>query len=286
MKKIAFSGALWIAAGCLLIAGCDATQQQDTAPSEDPRMAGFEGKIARSYEDSEEDWPSRPQAPAGAPNVFVILLDDTGYGQLGPYGGVIETPNIDKLAAGGLTYTNFHTTALCSPSRAAIAAGRNHHSIGLGSHALTAMGFPGYNGMVPPQAAPGAKILQQQGFTTYALGKWDHTPLWEVSSSGPFHGWPSAEGYDHYYGFMSADIHNFKPIMYEDHWPTNPSIGRPDYHISTDMAARELLVDGSKVDQPRPTLHDVLGAGHCARAAPCAPSGSRSLQGQVRHGLG
>lgn len=170
----------------------------------------------------------------------MILLDDCGFGQIGAFGGLIQTPNMDRLAAEGLIYTNFHTCALCSPSRASIAAGRNHHSIGLGSHALTAMGFPGYNGFVPPQAAPAAKILKENGFTTFALGKWDHTPLWEVSSSGPFNGWPSEEGYNHYYGFMSADIHNFVPIMYEDHWPTNPSEGKPEYNLNTDMADRAI----------------------------------------------
>ncbi len=203
-------------------------------------MAGFEGVIAKTYAESKEDWPERVKAPAGAPNVLLILLDDCGFGQLGPYGGLIDTPNLNELASNGLVYSNFHTTALCSPTRAALMAGRNHHSIGLGSHALTAMGFPGYNGFVPPQAASGAKLLQQSGFTTYALGKWDHTPLWEISSTGPFNGWSSAEGFDHYYGFMSADIHNFVPIMYNDHWPTNPSIGKPDYHVSTDMADRAI----------------------------------------------
>jgi arylsulfatase len=100
------------------------------------------------------------------------------------------------------------------------------------------MGFPGYNGMIPPQAASGAKMLQENGYTNYALGKWDHTPLWEVNSSGPFNGWASEEGFDHYYGFMSADIHNFQPTMYEDHWPTSPWKGNRDYHINTDMADR------------------------------------------------
>ncbi len=141
------------------------------APAEDPRMAGFKGKIAKSYQESKEDWPKRPQAPAGAPNVLVILLDDVGYGQLGPYGGLSETPNIDRLAGNGLTYTDFHTTALCSPSRAAILAGRNHHSIGFGSHAVSAMGFPGYNGIVPPQAASGAKVLQQAGLHHLRTGQ-------------------------------------------------------------------------------------------------------------------
>ena len=223
---------------CFLMAGIIAKGSIADSNSEDPRMAGFKGQIAKKYENSKEDWPKRPKAPEGAANVLVILLDDVGYGQIGSFGGLIQTPNMDKLAADGLRYTNFHTAALCSPTRAALAAGRNHHSIGLGSHAMTAMGFPGYSGFVPPQAAPAAKILQHGGFTTYALGKWDHTPAWEVSSSGPFNGWPSEEGYDHYYGFMSADIHNFLPVMYNDHWPTNPAEGKPDYNITRDLADR------------------------------------------------
>ena len=155
---------------CVAMLCSSCSQSRMASNSDDPRMAGFKGKISKNYADSKEDWPTRPKAPDGSPNVLVILLDDVGFGQLGPYGGLTHTPNIDKLAARGLTYTNFHSPALCSPSRAAILAGRNHHSIGFGSHAATAMGFPGYNGFVPPQAASGAKILQQNGFTTYALG--------------------------------------------------------------------------------------------------------------------
>jgi arylsulfatase A-like enzyme len=211
---------------------------QEKKTTDDPRMAGFKGKIAKSYADSQEDWPERPKAPADAPNILIILLDDVGYAQLSCYGGLIETPNLDKIADNGLRYTNFHTTALCSPSRASLMAGRNHHSIGMGSHAISAMGFPGYNGMIPPSAASGALMLQEHGYTTYALGKWDHTPLWEVTSSGPFNGWASGEGFDHYYGFMAADVHNFQPVMYEDHWPTTPWTGNPDYHINTDMSDR------------------------------------------------
>lgn len=219
-------------------------------------MAGFKGKIAKTYAESKEDWPERSKAPAGAPNVLLILLDDVGFAQLGSYGGLIETPNIDMIANDGLRYTNFHTTALCSPSRASIMAGRNHHSIGLGSHAATAMGFPGYNGMIPPQAASGAKMLQENGYLNYALGKWDHTPMWEVTSTGPFNGWPSEEGFDHYYGFMSADIHNFTPIMYNDHWPSNPSVGIPDYHVNTDMADRAIywLTSHASVTPEKPFM--------------------------------
>jgi arylsulfatase len=242
MKHKINISALLAVALVVLLAGCNQEKSKESSPKEssndDPRLAGFKGKIAKKFEDSKEDWPERAKAPAGAPNIMIILLDDVGFAQLGANGGLIATPNLDKLAANGLNYTNFHTTALCSPSRAALMAGRNHHSIGLGSHALTAMGFPGYNGMIPPTAASGAKMLQENGYGTYALGKWDHTPLWEVTSSGPFNGWASEEGFDHYYGFMAADIHNFAPIMYEDHWPTNPSLGKPNYNINADMADR------------------------------------------------
>ena len=242
-------------------------------PPDDPRMAGFRGKIAQKYQDSKEDWPQRPQAPADAPSILVILLDDTGYGQLGAYGGLIKTPNLDRLAAGGLTYTHFHTTALCSPSRAAILAGRNHHSIGFGSHAASAMGFPGYNGIVPPQAASSAKILQQQGYTTYALGKWDHVPAREVSASGPFLGWPSGDGFDHFYGFLWGDIHNFVPVMYENHRPVNPFLGKPEYHLSTDMADRAIywITAHRSVSPDRPFMMQwAPGATHAPHHAPAA----------------
>ncbi|WP_276390700.1 arylsulfatase [Eudoraea chungangensis] len=239
----------------LLNFGCNQKSDRNTT-EEDPRLGGFKGKIAKTYEESVEDWPERVQAPDEAPNVMVILLDDVGFAQIGANGGLIETPNIDRLAANGLNYTNFHTTALCSPSRASIMAGRNHHSIGLGSHALTAMGFPGYNGMIPESAASGAKMLQENGFSTYALGKWDHTPLWEVNSTGPFNGWANEEGFDHFYGFMSADVHNFKPIMYNDHWPSNPSKGKEDYHINTDLANRAIywLTAHKSVSPDRPFM--------------------------------
>ena len=239
--------------------------------SEDPRMAGFKGKIAKKYEDSVEDWPQRPKAPAGAPNVLVILLDDVGFGQLGAYGGLTNTPNLNKLAAGGLTYTNFHTPALCSPARAAILAGRNHHSIGFGSHAGSAMGFPGYNGFVPPQAASGAKVLQQAGFTTYALGKWDHVPGREVSSVGPFLGWPSGDGFDQFYGFPNADHNNFVAVMYDGHAPTNASVGKPDYHLTTDMADRAIywFTAQASIAPDRPFMMQwAPGAMHAPHHAP------------------
>ena len=201
----------------------------------------FKGKISRSYADSKEWWPETfKAAPEGAPNVVLILLDDTGFAQIGSFGGQIETPNIDKLADGGLRYNNFHTTALCSPSRASIMAGRNPHSIGLGSHSLTAMGFPGYNAIIPENAKSVAKILQQNGYVNYALGKWDHTPLYEVSQTGPFTRWPSGEGFDHFYGFMAADADQYRSVMFADHAPVENWKNNPDYHMSTDLADKAI----------------------------------------------
>ena len=154
--------------------------------------AEFKGKIAKKYEDSVEWWPKAPKPPEGAPNVLILLLDDVGFAQMSTrFGGLINTPTLDRLADNGLRYNNFHTTALCSPSRASLMAGRNPHSIGLGSHALTAMGFPGYNAIMPPTTKSVANYLGRAGYVNYALGKWDHTPLYEVSQVGPFDRWPS-----------------------------------------------------------------------------------------------
>ncbi|MBW2269427.1 MAG: arylsulfatase, partial [Deltaproteobacteria bacterium] len=208
----------------------------------------FKGKIARSYADSEEWWPAPEVPPKGAPNVIIFLLDDVGFAQVQSFGGLIETPNINRLGENGLRYNNFHTTALCSPSRASLMAGRNPHSIGLGSHALTAMGFPGYNAVVPPTAKSVANYLQEAGYVNYALGKWDHTPLYEVSQVGPFERWPSGEGFEHAYTFMAADVHQFIPVMWNDH---TPEPYRKTYHLDRDLADRAIQwITGHKSIKP------------------------------------
>ncbi len=220
-----------IVIGGALLACVAAVAQEGRQPE------GFGGKIARSYEDSVEWWPKPVVPPKGSPNVIIFLLDDTGFAQIGSFGGLIDTPNIDKLAKNGLRFNNFHTTALCSPSRATLMAGRNPHSIGLGSHALTAMGFPGYNAMMPASAKSVANYLQSTGYVNYALGKWDHTPLYEVSQVGPFDRWPSGEGFEHSYCFMSADVHQFIPVMWNDH---TPEPYRKTEHLDKDLADRAI----------------------------------------------
>ena len=226
----------------LLLAALGCTAPDGEQPQE------FKGVIAKNYEDSREWWPEPVRPPADAPNVIIFLLDDTGFGQLGSFGGLIQTPNIDRLAAGGLRYNNFHTTALCSPSRASLMAGRNPHTIGLGSHALTAMGFPGYNAMVPPTAKSVANYLEEAGYVNYAIGKWDHTPLYEVSQVGPFDRWPSDEGFAHAYTFMSADVHQFVPVLWDDH---HPEPHRVSQHLDADLADRAIeWITGHKSIDP------------------------------------
>lgn len=224
----------------IIIFGWSCQPKGDKLESEDDSFDNygqeFKGKIAESYEDSEEWWPSSPKPSAGTPNVLLILLDDTGFGHLGSFGGLTETTHIDKLAENGLRYTNFHTTALCSPSRASIMAARNHHRIGLGSHSLTAMGFPGYNAYPPESSKSIAKHLQKAGFVNYAIGKWDHTPLYEVSETGPFDRWPSGEGFDHYYGFMAADADCYRSLVWRDHYPLEDWEGKKQYHYMEAMA--------------------------------------------------
>jgi arylsulfatase len=242
-------------AACLL-SSCSSDTQRDSRRSEiavvdgvkQKAVEGFGGVIAERYEDSEEWWEPEARPREDAPNVIIFLLDDVGFAQVGSFGGLIETPNIDRLAANGLRYNNFHTTALCSPSRASLMAGRNPHSIGLGSHALTAMGFPGYNAIMPASAKSVANYLQEHGYVNYALGKWDHTPLYEVSQVGPFDRWPSGEGFDHAYTFMAADVHQFVPVMWNDH---TPEPYRKSVHLDQDLADRAIdWITGHKSIKP------------------------------------
>jgi len=212
------------------------------------QVEGFGGIIAERYDDSEEWWPEYEEPGEDSPNVIIFLLDDVGFAQVGSFGALIDTPNIDRLASNGLRFNNFHTTALCSPSRATLMAGRNPHSIGLGSHALTAMGFPGYNAVMPESAKSVANYLQEAGYVNYALGKWDHTPLYEVSQVGPFDRWPSGEGFQHAYTFMAADVHQFVPVMWNDH---TPEPYRKSVHLDQDLADRAIeWITGHKSIKP------------------------------------
>lgn len=219
----------------LVMAAILLTAQASSAVAEE-----FQGVIKRLAADSTPYWQARPQPPKGAPNVLIWVIDDGGFAHVGSFGGLIETPSIDHLADSGLRFTNFNATPLCSPSRAALLTGRNPHTVGLGSHAFLATGYPGYNAQVPKSAATIARILKDSGYATYAVGKWDHLPTTHVSPVGPYDYWPSGQGFDRFYGFLHYEANQFTPAMWLDHEPVNPGQNDPTYHVSTDLADRAI----------------------------------------------
>ena len=191
----------------------------DILPLPDPR---FKGRIGSTYADSEADDISLPAAPADAPNVLLVLLDDVGFGQASTFGGPAQTPTLQRLADQGLRYNRFHTTALCSPSRAALLSGRNHHSVHTGVITEMATGFPGYDGQWPKQAASIAEILRGNAYSTAAFGKWHNTPDHELGAPGPFDRWPSGKGFDYWYGFHGGEASQWNTPLYENTAPVEP----------------------------------------------------------------
>src|SRR5690606_32452879 len=178
-------------------------------------------------------WPARPAPREGAPNVVLVLLDDCGFSQLGCYGASIDTPNIDRLAAKGIRYSNFHVTPMCSPTRASLLTGRNHHAAGVGYLADFDTGFDNARGAISPKTATLAEMLRGGGYGTYALGKWHLTPPAECSAVGPFDNWPTQRGFDRYYGFLGGEDDQYAPELWCDqHYAPLPD--RDDYHLSED----------------------------------------------------
>jgi len=173
-------------------------------------------------------------APENAPNVVIVLIDDIGFGGPSTFGGPIETPTLDGLAAAGLRYNNFHTTALCSPTRNALKTGRNHHTTNTGSIMETATGFPGNTGQVPNSVAPLAEMLRLNGYSTGAFGKWHETAAWETSVSGPFDRWPTHQGFDKFYGFIGGETDQWYPLVYDGVTRVSPP-EMENYHFTTDM---------------------------------------------------
>ena len=174
---------------------------------------GFKGIIGRTVQESTSHWNDRPHPPEGAPNVVFIVLDDTGFAHLGCYGSDIETPNMDRLATNGLRYNNFHTTALCSPTRACLLTGRNHHSVGVGRISEMTAGYPGYAGHITTRAATLAEMLKLHGYNTIAVGKWHLLPNADTSTVGPFDNWPLNRGFEHYYGFLGGETDQWHPDL-------------------------------------------------------------------------
>lgn len=242
---------------------------QEVLPHPEP---AFKGKIDRSYKDSTPDWsPVQPVLPPGnAPNIVVIVLDDVGYGQLGSYGGSIQTPNIDRLAAGGVRYNSFHTTALCSPTRAALLTGRNHHSNALSAITEGATGFPNNYGAIPKSSATVAEVLKQSGYNTFAVGKWHLTPYWAYTAAGPFDRWPLGMGFERFYGFLGGETDQWAPSLWYDNHRT-PTPARPGYHLSEDLVNKsiEFIHDQQQASTGRPFfLYLAFGAAHTPLHAP------------------
>jgi arylsulfatase A-like enzyme len=232
----------------------------------------FNGRIGRTVYESKPHWPDVPRPRDGAPNVVVMLFDDLGFAHLGCYGSSIATPNIDKLAASGLRYTNFHTTALCSPTRAALLTGRNHHSVGMRGLANWNTGYPNCTGTVAKSAGTLAEMLRPTGYSTFAVGKWHLTPLEELSPAGPFDQWPLARGFDRYYGFMGGETDQWHPELYCDNHPIRPSKSPAEgYHLTEDLIDQAMgMIRSQKSAVPEKPFFTYLcfGATHAPHQAP------------------
>ena len=219
-----------------------------------PPPLPFGGVIKESVKDSKAYWPPRVVPPKGAPNILLIMTDDQGYGVSGIFGGVIPTPALDRVAKAGLRYTQFHSTALCSPTRAALITGRNHHSVGFGVIGELATGYPGYDSVIGPDNATIGEILKENGYATSWFGKNHNTPTYQYSLAGPYDQWPSGMGFQYFYGFMGGETDQWTPYLFKDHTQIFPWIGHPGYNLTTDMADNAInymhVLNASAPDKP------------------------------------
>ena len=232
----------------------------------------FGGRIGSTWRDSEPWWPPEPAPPAGSPNIVLIVLDDVGYAQLGCYGSDIETPVIDGLAASGVRLANFHTTALCSPTRVCLLTGRNHHRSGMGRIADLAIGYPGYWGKPPRENGYLPEVLRAAGYASYAVGKWHLSPEDETSMAASRATWPLARGFERWYGFHGGETHQFVPALYYDNHAVRPPRSvQEGYHLTEDIADRaiEFVGDLRAVDAAKPFfLYFATGACHSPHQPP------------------
>ena len=238
------------------------------------RQSRFEGTIGRTLADSQAWFDEPPHPGADAPNVVVVLLDDTGFAQLGCYGSDIDTRNIDALAANGLQFTNFHVTPLCSPTRAALLTGRSQHAAGMRTVSNFRTGFPHQLGHIANEASTVAEVLREQGYATFCVGKWHLAPMEQCSAAGPFDQWPLARGFDRFYGFLEGETDQFHPQLISDNHPIEPP-GRPQdgYHLSEDLVdqALKMVSDSRGVRPDRPFfLYLPFGATHAPHQAPAS----------------
>ena len=220
-----------------------------------PPGAAFPGRMRRTIDESSPAWPAPVRAKPGAPNVLFIVIDDTGYGQLGCYGSPISTPNINRLAENGLLYTNMNTTALCSPSRSCMLTGRNHHSNGMACITEGSTGYPGSNGNIPFENGFLSEILLGQGYNTYAIGKWHLTPAEQIGAAGPYDRWPLGRGFQRYYGFLGGDTSQYYPDLVQDnHQVEPPNTPEEGYHLTPDLVDRAIsfIADAKQLAPDKP----------------------------------
>jgi arylsulfatase A-like enzyme len=201
-----------------------------------PLPQSFKGKIELNAAQSTPAWAARVVPPKGAPNILLIMTDDVGFAAPSTFGGLIPTPALDRIAAAGLRYTNFHSTSLCSPTRAALITGRNHHSVGFGVISEAASGFPGYNSVIGKDSATIGRILLENGYRTSWFGKDHNTPTWDASQAGPFDQWPTGMGFEHFYGFVGGDASQWEPNLFNDTKAIYPYVGHPGWNLTTAMA--------------------------------------------------
>jgi len=234
----------------------------------------YRGRIGRTVADSEPWWPTPPRPRDGAPNVVVVVFDDVGFAQWGCYGSTMATPRLDALAAAGLRFTNFHTTALCSPTRACMLTGRNHHAVGMRAISNFDTGFPNMRGAIPRSAATLAELLRAQGYGTFMVGKWHLAPMNETTPAGPFRNWPLGRGFDRFYGFLQGETDQFHPELVEDnHYVDAPRTAEAGYHLTEDLIDRAIAYTHDHVsaapDRPFFT-YLAFGACHAPHQAPDA----------------
>jgi arylsulfatase A-like enzyme len=231
----------------------------------------FPGEVGRTYLDSDPaQFPQPVQAPEGAPNILLILIDDCGFGQYGTFGGGIPSPTMDRLAAEGVRYNCFHTTALCSPSRAALITGRNHHSAAFAGITELATGYDGYTCILPKSCGTVGEVLRQNGYMTAWIGKNHNTPTWETSAAGPFDHWANGLGFDYFYGFNAGDMNHWDPILYENR-NLVPRSKDPNYHLTTDIADKSIgwVRQATSISPTRPFfLYVATGATHAPHHTP------------------
>ena len=237
-------------------------------------MTDFQGTIGRTLAESEPHFTEPAHPGEDSPNVVIVLMDDTGFAQFGCYGSDIDTPNVDALAAGGLQFTNFHVTPLCSPTRAALLTGRSQHAVGMRGVSNWRTGFPNQLGHISNAASTIAEVLQHEGYATFCAGKWHLAPTQDISAAGPFTQWPLARGFDRYYGFLEGETDQFHPELVRDNSHINPPATPEDgYHVSEDLVTQllQMINDSKGVRPDRPFFAYLpFGATHAPHQAPKA----------------